>query len=78
METFWDEETATATERFYIVEAASGEITRHAASTVAYTEEQLAEMLAQVGFGNINFYPSLTGKEETDSQEMVVVTAQKQ
>lgn len=77
METFWDEETTTATERFYIVEAASGTITRHAASTVAYTDEQLGEMLIQAGFGHVNFYPSLTGKEEADSQEMVVVTAQK-
>jgi SAM-dependent methyltransferase len=77
METFWDEETTTATERFYIVDAASGQVTRHAASTVGYTEEELAEMLKQAGFSNINFYPSLTGKEEATSQEMVVVTAQK-
>ncbi len=77
METFWDEETSTATERFYIVESASGQVTRHAASTVGYTEEQLAEMLEKAGFGHICFYPSLTGKEEADSQEMVVVTAQK-
>jgi SAM-dependent methyltransferase len=76
METFWDEETSTATERFYIVESANGQVTRHAASTVGYTEEQLAEMLEEAGFGNIRFYPSLTGKED-ESQEMVVVVAQK-
>jgi len=77
METFWDEKTATATERFYIVDAASGDITCHAASTVAYTDEQLGAMLEQAGFRNISFYPSLTGKDESVSQEMVVVTAQK-
>jgi len=77
METFWDEESATATERFYVVEAASGAITHYAASTVAYSDEQLAEMLTQAGFSEIHFYPSLTGKEEAESQEMVVVIAQK-
>ena len=77
MENFWDEDSSTATERFYIVESASGQVTHHAASTVGYTEEQLAEMLEAAGFRNIAFYPSLTGKEEADSQEMIVVTAQK-
>ncbi len=77
METFWDEDSSTATERFYIVESASGQVTHHAASTVGYTDEQLAEMLEAAGFTDIVFYPSLTGKEEADSQEMVVVTAQK-
>jgi SAM-dependent methyltransferase len=77
METFWDEDTTTATERFYIVESASGQVTHHAASTVGYTDEQLTEMLMQAGFENICFYPSLTGKEEAESQEMVVIVAQK-
>ena len=77
MENFWDEETTTATERFYIIESASGQVTRHAASTVGYTDEQLTKMLEAAGFNNIAFYPSLTGKEEADSQEMIVVTAQK-
>lgn len=77
MENFWDEEQTTATERFYIVEAATGRVTRHAASTVAYTEEQLGAMLKQTGFRNVAFHPSLTGKEEAYSQEMLAVTAQK-
>jgi SAM-dependent methyltransferase len=77
MENFWDEASATATERFYIVDAATGAVTRHAASTVAYTEAQLRKMLQEAGFRHISLYPSLTGKEETHSQEMLVVLAQK-
>lgn len=77
METFWDEDSTTATERFYIVESASGRVTHHAASTVGYSDEQLTALLAQAGFENICFYPSLTGKEEAESQEMVVVIARK-
>lgn len=77
MENFWDEARATATERFYIVDAATGAVTRHAASTVAYNESQLRKMLKEAGFRKISLYPSLTGKEETQSQEMIVVLAQK-
>jgi SAM-dependent methyltransferase len=77
MENFWDDERAIATERFYILDAASGLVTHHAASTVAYTEEQLGVMLEQAGFRNIAFHPSLTGKEEARSQEMMVAIAQK-
>ena len=78
MENFWDQDSATATERFYIIDAASGQVTRHAASTVAYSDAQLQKMLREAGFRNISFHPSLTGKEEAQSQEMVVVLAQKQ
>ncbi len=77
MENFWDEASATATERFYIVDAVTGDVTRHAASTVAYTEGQLRKMLKEAGFKNISLYPSLTGTEETQSQEMIVILAQK-
>ncbi len=77
MENFWDEAQAIATERFYIIDAATGAVTRHAASTVAYTEAQLRKMLKEAGFRDISLYPSLTGKEEIHSQEMVVVLAQK-
>jgi len=77
MENFWDGPRATATERFYIVDTASGEVTRHAASTVAYTEPQLRKMLKLAGFRNIAFYPSLTGQDEAQSQEMLVVVSQK-
>lgn len=78
MENFWDEASATATERFYVIDAASGAVTRHAASTVAYTETQLRKLLKEAGLGAPRFHPSLTGKEETQAQDMLVVLAQKQ
>jgi SAM-dependent methyltransferase len=62
METFWDEERSVATERFFIVDAETGEVTRHAASTQAYDEEQVESLLRETGFGEVRIYPSLTGK----------------
>lgn len=76
MESFWNEEKSVAVERFYILDAASGEVTRHAASTQAYTDEQLVDILESTGFQPPATYPSLTGKP-ADLSEMVVFVAQK-
>ena len=54
----------------------SGEATRYSASTQAYEETELAEMLVQDGFQAPAFYPSLTGKPD-DLSEMIVLLAQK-
>ena len=75
METFWDEEQTIATERFYIVEAATGEVKRYAASTQAYDEAQIESLLRETGYGEIAFSPSLTGQTEGDEDEFMVVTA---
>ena len=64
MESFWDEGLSVATERFFIVDVATSEVTRYAASTQAYDDDELREMLRQVGFQEPEFYPSLTGKDD--------------
>jgi SAM-dependent methyltransferase len=76
MESFWDDEQAATTERYYIVEAASGEVTRYATSTQAYGNEELTKMVIQAGFQAPNFYPSLTGKPARHS-ELIVLLAGK-
>jgi len=77
METFWDDEHSVATERFFIVDAETGQVTRHAASTQGYEEDELEEMLHETDFGEISFLPSLTGKPENTAGDFVVVTAKK-
>ena len=76
MESFWDEERSVTIERYYIVDATSGEVTRHSASSQAYENAQLLEMLKEVGFHTSNLFPSLTGKLD-ELSEMMVVLAQK-
>jgi SAM-dependent methyltransferase len=76
METFWDEQQTVATERFFIIDAATGQVTRHAASTQGYDEGQIESVLRDAGFGKVAFFPSLTGKPESDVDEFVVVLAQ--
>ena len=71
---FWDPAMQTATERYYIVDAATGEVVLHAMSNEAYTNEQYSEILAEAGFAKIEFFPSLIGvKDESQSSNLVIV-----
>jgi SAM-dependent methyltransferase len=76
MESFWDDESSVAIERYYIVDATSGEVTRHSASSQAYENAQLLEMLKEADFHTSKLFPSLTGKLD-ELSEMMVVLAQK-
>ena len=62
MESFWDGEENVATERYYIVEAPAGDVTRYAAGTQAYTDEGYHSLLADAGFSDVAFHPSLRGE----------------
>jgi SAM-dependent methyltransferase len=64
-ESFWDEERAVATERYFILEA-SGAVQRYAASTQAYTHEEYQALLEKCGFRDVHFYPSL-GESDIES-----------
>jgi hypothetical protein len=77
METFWDETQTVATERFFIIDAETAQVTRYAASTIAYDEVQITSMLREAGFSEVEFQPSLTGKASDGADEFYVVVAQK-
>jgi len=70
-ESFWDSERQAATQRFFIVDTETGEVTRHALTNEAYTDEQFRELLTQVGFGDIRFFGSLVGVEAEDESQLV-------
>ena len=77
LENFWDIRFQTTTNRFYVIDASSGELSRYAQSFQAYTNEAYEALLEQHGFGQIESYPALTGKPEPDSQELIAIVAQK-
>ncbi|HEY3311654.1 MAG TPA: class I SAM-dependent methyltransferase [Anaerolineales bacterium] len=77
METFWDEKQNAATERFYIVDINSGEVTRHAATTQAYEDDEIDALLKECKFDEPEYYPSLTGKDEDEQFDFLVLTARK-
>jgi SAM-dependent methyltransferase len=76
MESFWDEDEAAATERYIILEDGQA-VARYASTTLAYTEEDIAEMLAEIGFNGIEFHPSLTGETSESPEDFLVVIARR-
>jgi SAM-dependent methyltransferase len=60
-ESFWDAERGVAVERYYVVDAVTGEVTRHSASVQAYTDEEYRALLTGCGFEGVQVYPSLDG-----------------
>ena len=72
-ESFWDAQRAVATERYFVVDAATGDVARHAASVQAYTDEQYRSLLVDSGLAAVTFYPSLTGSPDEAQAQLVVV-----
>ncbi|HDZ22864.1 MAG TPA: hypothetical protein ENH80_13310 [Phycisphaerae bacterium] len=57
-----------------IIDTATGDVTRHAQSNQAYTDEQFREILTEAGFENVRLLPSLIGVvDESQSTNLVVV-----
>jgi hypothetical protein len=76
-ESFWDAEARVRTDRYFIVDCATGEVTRHASSAQAYSNEDCRRLLVKAGFPDVRFYPSLTGVEDETQHGLLVVAGQK-
>lgn len=77
-ETYWDEHAHVTTERYFIVDAATAAVTRYASSMQAYTDEEYRALLSECGFGEISFFPSLTGQPEAGWEDLLAITARKE
>jgi len=76
-ESFWDTEENVAITRYYIIDAVTGEVTRHSASTQAYADKEYRSLLAECGFGNVAFYPSLGGSASSSRGDLIGILSQK-
>ena len=74
-ENLWNADACVAIERYYIIAAETGEVTRHSASVQAYTEAQYRALLRACGFGEITFLPSLSGDTSETMGDLVVLLA---
>jgi SAM-dependent methyltransferase len=75
-ESFWDASAHTSTIRFYVVDAGSAAVTRHALSNVAYSEEQLNSLLSRIGLRQIQVLPALADRAGED-EAMYALLARK-
>lgn len=76
-ESFWDAARSVTTERYFIIDALTSEVTRHATSKQAYTNEEYASLLAECGFGGVAFHASLGGGTDEAQSDFMVVVARK-
>jgi SAM-dependent methyltransferase len=76
-ENFWDEARCVATQRYIIVDAQTSRVTRYAASMRAYTQDQYLDMLKELGFHDIVFYPSLAGAADPAQSSLFAILARK-
>lgn len=77
IENHWNAEREAATRRYYIVEAATGEVTPYAQSFQAYTQEGYCAILGECGFEEVQFYPSLIGVEDASQTAFLALVARK-
>ena len=76
-ENFWDADSRAATTRFYVIDAKTAEVGRHAMTTQAYTESEYGAMLADGGFEGGDFLELLPGTSEEDAEALLAIVARK-
>ena len=76
-ENHWDGEVEVATTRYLIIDAATGEVTWHAASVQAYSDAQYQSLLEGCGFGDVSMTASLTGEAEGAHDGLFVISARR-
>ena len=65
------------TTRYFVVDAETSDVTLHASSMVAYTREDLEQILIEVGFKDAVFYETLSGGEKDLDENLEFIEAQK-
>lgn len=71
----WDARERVATNRYFVIDGATGVVTRHAESLQAYTDDAYRSLLAACGFGEVVFHPSLAGKHDPAQRHLIAIVA---
>lgn len=76
-ENFWLEADSAAIIRHYTIDAATNQASLSSSTMQAYTDEEYKRLLTDCGFGEIQFYPSLTGVDIPEDDYLFALTAKK-
>jgi len=71
----WDASRHAATNRYWVIDAQSGEVTRYASSYQAYTHDEFCLLLEEVGFEQVSFYPALAAAHGEPETDLIAITA---
>lgn len=76
-ENSWDAGSRASTIRFFVVDAVTAEVTRHASSLQAYTDDEYRDTLRECGFDEVRFFASLTGDEDQSRADLIAIAGRK-
>jgi SAM-dependent methyltransferase len=75
LEHAWHAERRAATVRYFVLDAATAAVERHAQTMQGYDEAAYRELLTSAGFGGVRFHASLTGSEADAEPGLIAITA---
>ena len=76
-ESIWDPDNQVVTRRYYVMTPGEPEISAHAQSMQAYTDEEYVAVLERHGFTHVQKFPSLFGPEGERDEALMALTAVK-
>lgn len=76
-ESFWDAENKVAIERYYIIEAETGEVRFNSSSMQAYTNDEYRSLVTECGFSDVVFYPGLGQSDDGFQGDLLCILSQK-
>ncbi len=76
-ESFWDEAQRVATTRYWVVDAASGEVERFAQSFAAYEADEYRSMFASAGLRDIELISDYPGGSPSGDDQRWMVTGKR-
>jgi SAM-dependent methyltransferase len=76
-ESFWNPELRVATRRYFVIDADTNEVSRHAESAQAYRDAEYHTLLRECGFDDFVTHPSLLGEVDETQRDLVVLVARK-
>ena len=73
----WDLATNTATVRYFIVDAATGDVATYATTQQAYSDAEYRALLVDCGFSQLEFVAALTGANGETQDGLIAIVARK-
>lgn len=73
----WISDQRATVERYYIIDANTSEVTRHASTMLAYTIDEYLSLLRDAGFASFSRHASLAGEDGDSEEGLQVIVADK-
>ena len=71
----WDTKSRTATTRYFIVDAATGTVSRMGDTMQAYTDQEYCRLLEDLGFVAVALLPSFEMSADQHRDNLLLITA---